>query len=97
MLWIPDIEDLTKFCVTDESSDDTAWKNTDIWSELTRSGKAAGIVETKFIKSLNNLGISNTNDWSWTYKSGISQVNIAAPITIKIEKARTLAIDSEIL
>ena len=60
------IEDLTKFWVIEESSEETAWKKTDIWSESTKSGKAAGIVDKKFKKSLKSLGISNTNDCSWT-------------------------------
>ena len=51
VLWIPDIEDFTIFWVMEESSDDTAWKKTDIWSELTKSGNAAGIVEIKFKNS----------------------------------------------
>ena len=87
VLWIPEIEDLTIFCVIDESSDDTAWKNTEIWSELTKSGNAAGIVETKFKNSLNNLGISSTKDCNWTYSKGMSQVNMAAPTIINTENA----------
>ena len=87
VLWIPEIEDLTMFCVIEESSEDTAWKNTEIWSELTKSGNAAGIVETKFKNSLNNLGISRTKDCNWTYSNGINQVNIAAPIIINTENA----------
>ena len=87
VLWIPEIDDLTMFCVMDESSEDTAWKNTEIWSEFTKSGKAAGIVETKFKNSLNILGMSKTNDCNWTYNNGINHVNIAAPTIMNIENA----------
>ena len=97
VLWIPEIDDLTIFWVIDDSSDDTAWKNTEIWSESTKSGNAAGIVDTKFKNSLNNLGISRTKDCSWTYSNGISHTNIAAPIIIKIENARIVARFSETL
>ena len=51
VLWIPDIEDFTIFWVIELNSEETAWKNTLIWSEFTNSGKAVGIVETKFKKS----------------------------------------------
>ena len=66
VLWIPAIEDLTRFCVIEDNSDETAWKKTDIWSESTSSGNAAGTVDTKFKKSLKSLGISRTNDCNWT-------------------------------
>ena len=92
VLWIPDIEDFTIFWVIELNSEETAWKNTLIWSEFTNSGKAVGIVETKFKKSLNNLGISRTNDCIWTYSKGINHVNIAAPIIINIENAITVEI-----
>ena len=91
------MEDLTRFWVIEDSSDETAWKNTDIWSADTRSGKVAGISDTKFKNSLNNLGRSNTKDWSWTYIRGISQTNIAAPTIINTAKDRINAIDSETL
>ena len=97
VLCIPAIDEFTRFWVIDVNSDETAWKKTEIWSESTKSGNAAGIVETKFKKSLNNLGISKTKDCSWTYISGINHVNIAAPIIINIEKDRIIESDSEIL
>ena len=97
MLWIPDIEDSTRFWVTEDSSDDTDWKNTDIWSADTSSGKVADIFDTKFKNSLKSLGKSKTKDWSWTYISGINQTNIAAPKIINKAKDKIKAIDSEIL
>jgi len=87
VLWIPEIEDFKIFCVIELNSDDTAWKKTDIWSDVTNSGKAVGILETKFKNSLNNLGISSTKDCNWTYSKGISQVNMAAPTIINTENA----------
>ena len=97
VLWIPDIEDFTIFWVMEESSDDTAWKKTDIWSDVTNSGKAVGILETKFKNSLKSLGKSNTNDCNWTYINGISHINIAAPKIINMLNESIKAIDSEIL
>ena len=94
---MPEIEDLTIFWVMELNSDDTAWKKTLIWSEFTNSGNAVGIVDTKPKNSLNNLGISKTNDWSWTYIRGINHVNIAAPTIINIENAIIVDIGWEIL
>ena len=61
-LCMPAIDDFTIFWVIDDNSDETAWKNIEIWSESTNSGKVAGMVDTKFKNSLNNLGISKTKD-----------------------------------
>ena len=85
-----DLSDHVASVTLELNSEETAWKNTLIWSEFTNSGKAVGIVETKFKKSLNNLGISRTNDCIWTYSKGINHVNIAAPIIINIENWATL-------
>ena len=91
VLWIPEIEEFNIFWVMVESSEDTAWKKSVIWSELTNSGKAAGIDDTKFKNSLNNLGISRTNDWSCVYIRGINQTKIAAPTRTNNEKAIKVA------
>ena len=91
------MEDFTRFWVIEDNSDETAWKNTDIWSADTRSGKVAGISDTKFKNSLNSLGRSNTKVWSWTYINGINQINMAAPTIINTANDRINAIDSETL
>lgn len=97
MLCIPAIEDVTKFCVIDDNSDETDWKKIDIWSEFTRSGKETDIAVINLRNSSNKRGKSKTNDCSWTYINGINHVNIAAPTIINIEKARIADIDSDTL
>ena len=83
---MPAIDDLTKFCVIDVSSVETAWKKTVIWSVETRSGNLVGNSDTKFKKLLNKPGISKTKAWSWIYKIGTSHIKIAPPVTINMEK-----------
>ena len=97
LLCIPEIDDFTRFWVIDDISEETAWKKTDIWSDDTKSGKAVGILDTKFRNSLNSLGKSRTNDCNCTYIRGINQINIAAPTNIKIVKDKISAKDSETL
>ena len=70
----------------EESSVDTDWKNIEIWSEDTKSGNFFCNSEIKSRKSLNSPGTSMTKAWSWVYKIGMSQIKIAAPVTINIEK-----------
>ena len=92
VLWIPEIDDLTRFCATNDNSDDTAWKNILIWSDETKSGNLAGSSEIKSKKLLNKFGKSKTKAWSWMYKRGTSHNKIAAPVTTNIPKVRINAI-----
>ena len=85
VLWIPDIDDLTRFWVIDDSSDDTAWKNIEICSEEIRSGYEVGRAATKVKNSLNKLGISKTNACSWIYRRGTNQIKSVREAIINIK------------
>ena len=86
VLCMPAIDDLTKFWVMDVNSVETAWKKTEIWSEETSSGNFVGNSDTKLRKLLNRPGMSKIKAWSWIYRIGTSQIKIAAPVIINIEK-----------